>query len=151
MDSELLAQHSLQPMAAQLITGGADQIEQIAAKAQDVGRIKGGFQISRGRRFGVIFEEFVFKQGFGRAEPVRAALIVFHEQLAIGAGFKRPTANNVGRLDDGIADDQQDIPGAVVVIAFGFPLHGADRVRMRPGVRSAHRDAAAHHHLDEAL
>ena len=65
MDSELLAQHSLQPMAAQLITGGADQIEQIAAKAQDVGRIKGGLQISRGGRLRVIFESLSSSRGLG--------------------------------------------------------------------------------------
>ena len=105
----------------------------------------------RGRRAGIELKKTVLQKGLGGTEPFGTAVIVFHEETPIGAGLQRAPANHIGGLDDRVTDYQQYIPGAVVVIALGFPLYCADRLLVGPRVRPAHGDAAGLQRIDKAL
>jgi hypothetical protein len=74
-------------MPAHFVAGAADQIDEVAAEAQDICRVE--------------------------TEPLRSA---------IAERFLGAAADDVGRFDDLIADDQQNVAGTIIVVTLSFPM-----------------------------
>jgi hypothetical protein len=70
---------------------------------------------------------------------------------AIGEGLPGAAADDIGRLDDLVADDQQDVARTVVVLPLGFSVEGREASLMRPGLRPLDGDALFFEDRDEHI
>ena len=138
-------------MAAHFIARGTHQVQEIPAKAQHVGGIKGGFQIERRRFVGVSSEKVIEKHGTRCAVPARARCQVFQQQIAVTEGLLAAPPDHVGCLNDLVPDRQQDVTGAVVVISRCRPVYGAEHLTVVPDLGPAYGYAGLSQHAGKGL
>src|ERR1700737_2378230 len=125
MNPKFVAQNRLQPMSPQFIACGADQVNQVLTETQNVCCIKGRFIIAWRRLFQVSFKERVQKQ------------------LSIAERFLGAAADDIGRFDDLVRNDQQDVAGTIIVVPLSFPMYGGKFRLMWPCLRAFDADAQA--------
>ena len=83
----------------------------------------------------------VRQPGLRGRDPVRAALEVLEQQLSVAERFEVARPQDHGSLDDGVADGQQDIARAVVVVPVGGPLGGTEGAAAVARLGPPHDDA----------
>ena len=89
--------------------------------------------------------------GLGAPYHLAPELQIFHQQFAVAECFLRAAADDVGRLDDLVPDDQQDVAGTIVVVSLGLPMDRRELRLVRPRLRAFDGDALLFQGLNELV